>query len=69
MILALYLNPDNRLPCAFKVCNAYMINLMSDTPMLQAVNDEGDVNGRLAVYIVSYVIMSNWIVLQVDWIM
>ena len=39
---------------------------MSRTPMLQAVNDEGDVNGRLAIYIVSYVIMSNWIVLQVD---
>ncbi len=31
----------------------------------QAVTEEGDVDAKLSIYIVSYVIVSNWIVLQV----
>jgi hypothetical protein len=32
----------------------------------QAVTEEGDVDAKLSIYIVSYVIVSNWIVLQVS---
>ncbi len=33
--------------------------------LLQAVTEAGNVDARLSMYIVSYVIVSNWIVLQV----
>ncbi len=33
--------------------------------MRQVVMQSGSVNGKLAVYIVSYVIVTNWVILQV----
>jgi hypothetical protein len=36
---------------------------------VQVVTPGGSVDGRLAVYVVSYVVVTNWVVLQVltDW--
>jgi hypothetical protein len=32
---------------------------------VQVVKEDGDVNGTLTAYIVTYVIVTNWVVLQV----